>query len=322
MSIYHRYNDTPYRKNSFFSELARLQLTKAIIEAETHHDGGDLRLAAFSRDDKHPAIGFFAMHEPADRLKLQNKFSECCSVLKDTCCCQREEIEGDSAPEWMISSFHSKMHWMLRDYFGESVALYFTYLTHYTMWLLPISIIGIFCMIPQLINWAQNKGSLNEANFFFGILMIIWAMLFLENWKRVQAGLSACWGTTHFEDKETIRPEFEGQWKISLTTGLKVETENFFIHILRICCSQSVVVLFISIVIALVILLLMMKLQLILNNPPPSFIPTIVPPLVNAVTITILNFMFRWISSKLNDLENHRTESQFENAKISKTFLF
>jgi len=44
--------------------------------------------------------------------------------------------------------------------------------------------------------------------------------------------------------------------------------------------------------------------------------------IINAVQIQILNTIYGGVSVKLNDYENHRTESEYENALIAKSFLF
>jgi len=321
LKIYTRYNETPFRPDSFFSELARLKLTKAIVEAETAHHGGDLTLAAYARSNEHPAIAFFPMHEPADRKKLQKKFAECCSVMKDPCCCTREEMDENPAPKHRVSFQHSKLLWDLRNYFGEAVGLYFTFLSHYTVFLLPAAILGFIFYIPQIVNTVQNSGSFSPANFIMGILMVIWGILLLESWKRIEASMGAYWGSTNFEDKETIRPEFEGQWEISKTTGEKEEVENFFKHLARLLCSQTIVWSFILCVIAIVAALLIMKIALVIGYPN-SPVSTIGPPIINALMIMILNKLFATVSGHLNDFENHRTDSEFEDSKIMKSFLF
>merc|ERR1712226_1457066 len=43
---------------------------------------------------------------------------------------------------------------------------------------------------------------------------------------------------------------------------------------------------------------------------------------VNAVQIQIFNFLYGMLSVRLNDWENHRTDTQFENSLIGKAFLF
>jgi hypothetical protein len=46
----------------------------------------------------------------------------------------------------------------------------------------------------------------------------------------------------------------------------------------------------------------------------------IIASLLNAVQIQIMNYIYSIISIELNDFENHRTEVDYEDALIAKTF--
>ena len=42
----------------------------------------------------------------------------------------------------------------------------------------------------------------------------------------------------------------------------------------------------------------------------------------NGITIMVFNKLYGYVSVKLNDWENHRTETEYEDHLIAKTFLF
>jgi hypothetical protein len=57
-----------------------------------------------------------------------------------------------------IWKFDQKKPWFIpteqiRDYYGEKIALYFTFLGYYTEMLLPIGIAGLIVSIIQLFVW-------------------------------------------------------------------------------------------------------------------------------------------------------------------------
>ncbi|XP_026218905.1 anoctamin-2b [Anabas testudineus] len=137
---------------------------------------------------------------------------------------------------------------LVRKYFGEKIGLYFAWLGVYTQLLIPASIVGIivfgygvatvdtnipslemcdeslnFTMCP-LCDGACDFWHLstacgtarashlfdNPATVFFAIFMSLWAVLFLEHWKRRQISLSFNWGLTGTEDdEEHPRPKYE-----------------------------------------------------------------------------------------------------------------
>ncbi|XP_047246135.1 anoctamin-2b isoform X3 [Girardinichthys multiradiatus] len=137
---------------------------------------------------------------------------------------------------------------LVRKYFGEKIGLYFAWLGVYTQLLIPASIVGIivfgygvatvdtnipslemcdehlnFTMCP-LCDGACDYWHLstacgtarashlfdNPATVFFAIFMSLWAVLFLEQWKRRQISLSFSWDLTGIEeDEEQPRPKYE-----------------------------------------------------------------------------------------------------------------
>uniref|UniRef100_A0A3Q2CNP9 Anoctamin n=1 Tax=Cyprinodon variegatus TaxID=28743 RepID=A0A3Q2CNP9_CYPVA len=137
---------------------------------------------------------------------------------------------------------------LVRKYFGEKIGLYFAWLGVYTQLLIPASIVGIivfgygvatvdtnipslemcderlnFTMCP-LCDGACDYWHLstacgtarashlfdNPATVFFAIFMSLWAVLFLEHWKRRQISLSFSWDLTGIEeDEEHPRPRYE-----------------------------------------------------------------------------------------------------------------
>ncbi|XP_034434610.1 anoctamin-2b isoform X1 [Hippoglossus hippoglossus] len=137
---------------------------------------------------------------------------------------------------------------LVRKYFGEKIGLYFAWLGVYTQLLIPASIVGIivfgygvatvdtnipslemcderlnFTMCP-LCDGACDFWQLstacgtarashlfdNPATVFFAIFMSLWAVLFLEHWKRRQISLSFSWDLTGIEEEEEHpRPKYE-----------------------------------------------------------------------------------------------------------------
>ena len=109
---------------------------------------------------------------------------------------------------------------LIRNYFGEEIALYFAFTGYYNFWLVPFSLLGIlvsiyglksidtskyiedFCtiektMCPQCDKvcsyWSYNETCSsnrmnhvfeNSASIVYALVMTLWAASFLEFWKR------------------------------------------------------------------------------------------------------------------------------------------
>ncbi|KAM6895607.1 anoctamin-2b isoform 1-T1 [Xenentodon cancila] len=137
---------------------------------------------------------------------------------------------------------------LVRKYFGEKIGLYFAWLGVYTQLLIPASIVGIIVFGYGVATVDTNLPSLemcderlnftmcplcdgacdfwhlstacgtarashlfdNPATVFFAIFMSLWAVLFLEHWKRRQISLSFSWDLIGIEeDEEHPRPRYE-----------------------------------------------------------------------------------------------------------------
>ena len=113
---------------------------------------------------------------------------------------------------------------LVKDYFGEKIALYFVWLGHYTSWLTSASMVGFFC-------WVAISADGNDPDSpsvpYFTVFMSLWASFYLESWKREEKAVALEWGMIDFEDEEQSRPEFEAIafYRESPVTG---KQEKFF----------------------------------------------------------------------------------------------
>jgi anoctamin-10 len=77
---------------------------------------------------------------------------------------------------------------------GEAIALYFSFLKFYFVALAFPAFLGT-------IWWAT--GSTYSPSY--GVMMSIWAVVFVETWRIKERTLAVQWGTYGFEEVETLR---------------------------------------------------------------------------------------------------------------------
>ena len=104
----------------------------------------------------------------------------------------------------------------VKDYYGEKIGLYFTFLGHYTTFLFPAAIMGVMCWISVAVN-GNNPNSLLMP--YFGALMALWSTVLLEYWKRTEIYTAMKWGMVGFEAEEVDRPQFYGEKRKSPVDG-------------------------------------------------------------------------------------------------------
>lgn len=114
------------------------------------------------------------------QLKLNDLFVS----LKDEA--EGADFDGDPLAE------EAKFHWcppwtlpidVIRDYFGEKVALYFRFLQYYSQRLWYMVVIGIICegVIDNTVGDSKKAFIV-----IFSVLMMIWSSHFIAHWKREQ----------------------------------------------------------------------------------------------------------------------------------------
>lgn len=153
----------------------------------------------------------------------------------------------------------------IRDYFGEQIAFYFAWLGFYTSWLLIATVFGVAVflygviyslnlpVVQQICNMNDtllcpsceecplmplNK-TCSEAHWsfmfdhsgsvIFAIFMSIWAVAFLEFWKRQTAHLSYRWSMDDYEEEDAYpRPEYCAKATTTRRNPITKQKEPYF----------------------------------------------------------------------------------------------
>uniref|UniRef100_A0A7S1U4L4 Anoctamin dimerisation domain-containing protein n=1 Tax=Phaeomonas parva TaxID=124430 RepID=A0A7S1U4L4_9STRA len=212
----------------------------------------------------------------------------------------------------------------IRSYFGEKVGLYFAWVAHYTTFLTYAAAAGFITWIDVVIEDTPNAALV----VFFCFFMAIWATLFLEYWKRNEATLSMKWGTSEFEDEEQPRPGFLSDERTELINSPVTGHEVPFFplseraKVLRYsmaCIVASITIVIICVSFAFYLKVLFVRDPLLYNGVD---IGVFIPGIFNAIQIQIGNRLYGMLAIYLNDLENHRTDTEYEDYLIGKTFAF
>nr|XP_058973340.1 anoctamin-10-like [Pocillopora verrucosa] len=251
------------------------------------------------------------LHQPHEQEKIWNKMKQNVIV------CPLQEI---------------------RDYYGENVAFYFGWMTCFTWTLVPIAFAGV------LLYFFKPPGVTVDDNPLlplYEVLMAFWAISFLTVWKRKESEYSFLWRTHGLEHLELLRPEFSGEIRPSPITG---KPEKYFPRWKRWLRYG------LSFMLTLPVLLLAIGAMLcslnfngyIKDKESPVYIASfayfaepghifaadnkyygyLIPTIGHSVVINILNKLYRSVAHFCTDLENHRTEKDWDNSLIIKRVLF
>merc|ERR1719361_1975687 len=261
------------------------------IIADTNEGGAEIKIADLLLNKKHPLKAVFPYHDE-DKLDYFNK-------------------------EWIKNCNPIKWFWCplqeVRDYFGEPVAFYFGFLTFYLKWLVAPAIVGFIFFIWQL---AVGEIALTAYHFYV-FFMIFWSVAFVDFWAREESRYRLMWGMTKFEQKAVARPQFEGEWQHDKVTGLWSEEFSIAKRACRYGSVYTFVSIWVSVCVVSVIAILLQR-----DRDPNNFPLKIGLGVANAVMIFVFDAIYKLVSSYGNEWENHRTEQDFQNAMIFKSFSF
>lgn len=225
--------------------------------------------------------------------------------------------------KWYLSFNRKQPLDSIKDYFGETIALYFGFLSFYSVSLVP----PVLLVVVFALSGAHEQ----TKNTVFAILNLIWGTVFLEAWKRRCAEISFKWGTltsgmTSEQDEEP-RPQYLGTKRLSPITG---EMEHYYPSWKRnlkvYCVSYPIVVL--CMILATVTMLLNFKFLHAMEarySNAKGIVASVMlslPSVVYAVAIAVLNNLYHQLATFLTESENHRLQSSFNNHLIVKLVLF
>lgn len=208
----------------------------------------------------------------------------------------------------------------LRNYFGERVSLYFAWINFYCNAMMLPAAVGLAVFLYKYFEDLSTKEDMARGlAVAFSLFLALWATFFDQLWIREEKILAWKWGSVGYSVIEEQRGEFKGEWGHDDVTGhYKKQSESSCLSFFKRTIGASVVLLFVALVIAVVVGVLFYKGTIKGGDPMEGYMWGI----INAVWIKVMNFIYYIIARKLNDWENHETESEYTETLSGKLFLF
>eukprot|EP00088_Acartia_fossae_P029675 TRINITY_DN3055_c0_g1_i1.p1 TRINITY_DN3055_c0_g1~~TRINITY_DN3055_c0_g1_i1.p1 ORF type:complete len:650 (-),score=118.07 TRINITY_DN3055_c0_g1_i1:446-2395(-) len=229
---------------------------------------------------------------------------------------------------WKRSYFYSPIS-QIRDYFGESVALYFSFEGVYTQFLVLVAVLGVVQHILETYAGIDHV----STNVLFTLSIILAVGIYLEVWKRQSNEHSFHWGSMGKLRRKPPRPEYRGELRESPASG-KLEMYYPFSKTIKkiVLVSLPVTILCLSLAVTLMLFSFTAEARVMevmanpeTGQPDSDIITTIitsVPSVAYSLSIIIFNSIYLKIARKLTVWENHRTQEQHDTHITLKLVIF
>ncbi|XP_059479818.1 anoctamin-4-like [Neocloeon triangulifer] len=174
----------------------------------------------------------------------------------------------------------------------------------------------------------------NPATVFFAIFMSFWATTFLELWKRRQAVIAWEWDLQFVDEDQEPRPEFETTvktFRINPVTGRREPFLTFLDRSRRVVASGSVVIFMVCIVMCAVVGTILYRITAVavlyrngdfFMKRNAKLITSMSAAVINLIIIVLLTRFYHRLALWLTNLENPRTQTEYEDSFTFKIFVF
>uniref|UniRef100_A0A8D8YM26 Anoctamin n=2 Tax=Cacopsylla melanoneura TaxID=428564 RepID=A0A8D8YM26_9HEMI len=209
-------------------------------------------------------------------------------------------------------------------YFGVKIAMYFAWLGHYTFMLIIPAFMGFIFWI----GFGRGDQSSEDIGYvLFSLFNVIWFSIYLEAWKRYSSELAYKWGTLDQRHELLMepRPLYFGNLERSPVTGrLEPTYPAWKRRVFRYFVTVPVIVLCLTVVLSVMIISLKSQdwWDKHIQNEGYYFWLSYLPKVLLAVIITLLDEAYYKVALWLNDMENYRLDTKYENQLIVKVALF
>lgn len=289
--------------NHPFSANHRLKIIDRIIQGDgdgcLHYD-----IDKYIADGR--ILAYFAMHDEAMVQEFDKRWLRCL------------------VPSW------EQPNGMIKDYFGEHIALYFAFMAHNITLLLPLSLIGLAVTVHLIAASASSHWSLYTAIKImysvpiYSFFICLWTEYLLGYWKSIESKSAQKWGMVGYELEEADRHEFIGVSKKSYINGEPMKVFPLHERMSRRRLSNYVISVFVMFIFGMLGGIFYFKFWLHYSDQNPEIVTLgmTLADIVNGIQIAIMAAVYNYMAEFLTNNENCRTDTEYDDSLISKLFAF
>mmetsp|Transcript_23406 Transcript_23406/g.41527 ORF Transcript_23406/g.41527 Transcript_23406/m.41527 type:complete len:633 (-) Transcript_23406:166-2064(-) len=206
----------------------------------------------------------------------------------------------------------------LRNYMGEELTYYLLWLNYFNKWLSLLAFVGLVLFVVEHVFGSRVNddkiGVYEWGEVIFAIIACVWTAAYQVSWRRKAFESSVKFGTQDADEDELVRHEFQGVSRINPITD---QPELYFPskqRYWRQVVSYTSTALMISLALAATIGIFLYKAT---AKQAGKWVGVL-----SAVQVISFSIIYNKLALKLNDWENHKTETEFKNHLVVKKVCF
>ncbi|GMR47825.1 hypothetical protein PMAYCL1PPCAC_18020 [Pristionchus mayeri] len=313
-------------RSSFLSPLERATIVKQMLDLIRSPRGG-LRLT----------LGDNVIEIPEGRAVVPTLLTH--RIITSLLPLHDSETLSDLRTSWVFTVWGDQPLELIRSYFGSEIALYFAWLDHMTKALWFPAILGVFMFFFGGWSYRSHDEEIDDTSQFysdvcfvlFALFNCVWSTIYLEHWKRRQAELAFTWGT-YLSNADTEaylrdpRPAFKGEGLAPnpVTGRMEPFYPDWKKSLIRYCIAYPSTLLCVFFLFGVMLATFRAQNTMDYYFGDSFFFSWLcyLPMVFYALFIQLSEKVYREIAFKLNDIENYRTDEDYENFLITKVVLF
>lgn len=214
----------------------------------------------------------------------------------------------------------------IRDYFGEKLALHFAWLGFYTNYLTYVFMFSAaMCAIIVYRGYIDVVDGYDWANYAYQLIVVFWSETFQNAWQQENTAINVKWGTTHLTSSEKVRPQFQGAGPLQRSKIDNSKIAVFPEETRRMYQANSYLVIALAQIANLSLIFGFFYAEYVIIADgilDESIYLTWGVAIFHAFLLQYFAYIFPKFAQGLNDYENYRTDTEYENALIYKTLMF
>jgi len=217
---------------------------------------------------------------------------------------------------------------VIRDYYGEEIAMYFALAHHLCWWCMVPAGVGIVsgAVLQAYPPDQRYQGIALAFRMFHGVVISCWGTVWLEAWKRNETMIATMWGQRGTTSPDAVRPAFRGiprRSPVNFKNDMDMFGVMFFSkrglgQIPRIIVSYLIILALCLAHIVVMLLLLQLRSSWIRHRWLFAETSHLIVGVLLACQMCVMSILGSFLCPALNDWENYRTEQQYANHLIVK----